>query len=137
MVLRALSLTVLVRHLPLADHIVVLGSNGTIAQQGIYESLKSRDGFDKTLALQPEQEEATPTEAPKNKRATIGVITGPTENAIKDLCRKTGDTALYKYYAKSIGWRSTLIFVVVTCCYIFANNFPRITASDNRCLANS
>ena len=38
--------------------------------------------------------------------------------------RKTGDMTIYLYYARSIGWLTTLIFVFFMCGFVFCVSFP-------------
>lgn len=49
----------------------------------------------------------------------------PTENdMLAEANRRTGDTAIYLYYVRSVGWVPTLIFVGSITIFIFGQLFP-------------
>jgi hypothetical protein len=52
-------------------------------------------------------------------------IKGVTPADISDLTRKTGDVAVYKYYFKSIGLASAVLFFCSAAILVFATYFPR------------
>lgn len=54
--------------------------------------------------------------------ATVAIQSPEPED---DLLRKTGDTTLYKYYLKSVGWKDGLTILVLTIGAQFCASFPR------------
>ena len=125
-------LTYLVRHLSLADKIIVLGSDGRIAEQGTFESLRSQNGFVSKLLLHPELLESTSSEAnagreSNSKQATTipKALRGPSDNDVADLTRRIGDISVYKYYLRSIGSRIVLIGVASSFVWMLCQAFPR------------
>lgn len=124
----------LVRHLPLADSIVVLGEDGRIAEQGSFDSLRSRQGFVSKLLLHPELLESKRVEEPLDSATKVKskpapalpkVLRGPSDNDVADLTRRIGDLAVYKYYLKSIGWKIALLEVASCSVFMLAQVFPR------------
>jgi ATP-binding cassette subfamily C (CFTR/MRP) protein 1 len=123
----------IVRHLPLADKVVVLGSDGSILEQGTFEDLRSQDGFISKLLLHPElllshTNTGVGDNIESKKKPTISdnkPIRGAAVNDTADLTRRIGDLSVYKYYLKSIGWKIAL--TIASACIIssLAQTFPR------------
>lgn len=112
-----------VRHLSLADNIVVLQKDGTLHAQGNFESLQ-RNGYLSRDVLSQMQDREEPTEevvtnTPKNAQ-------GVTNEQKEDLSRKAGDIKIYAYYARSIGWKPLAIFVVCTAGGAFMISFSQV-----------
>jgi ABC-type protease/lipase transport system fused ATPase/permease subunit len=98
-----------IRHLPFADHIVALGQDGTIAEQGAFKQLTENNGYIQSLDIKSSRvsevsSEITapsiaslesPTE-PLRKVSTIASVSSETDKA-----RQTGDRTVYKHYFKS------------------------------------
>lgn len=85
------------QHFYLADHIVVLGNDGNIAQQGTYDSLRSQQGYISSILLKPGPS--------SNHSSTTGKqilgsksLKGPSNDNVMDLTRKTGDMAVYSKF---------------------------------------
>jgi hypothetical protein len=72
------SLTTAARRLPSADHVIVLGSEGRIVEQGGYEELLEREGYVFGLSLPPVKEAAPPSlagiETPETQTQTQSVV---------------------------------------------------------------
>lgn len=112
-----------VRHLPLADQIVVLGTDGAVVQQGTYESLSSHEGLVSTALDQPCQTNESP-QMESNKLMVKKAVKGPSKEEEMDLTRKTGDFAIYAYYFRSIGWTLSLGMFGTQIALTFAWSFP-------------
>ncbi|KAL2191494.1 hypothetical protein L209DRAFT_673580 [Thermothelomyces heterothallicus CBS 203.75] len=122
----ALLCTHSVRHLPLADHIVALGADGTIVEQGSFNELMANERYVTALGVEHIDrsrllgrsslvERASPKQdPPKPISAKLPAVSEEAEGA-----RMTGDWAVYRhYYARinvlhrigllifSIGWGS-------------------------------
>lgn len=52
-------------------------------------------------------------------------VKGATQEDLQDLARRTGDTSVYLYYYRSIGFTRTLMAFLIIAVFIFASNFPR------------
>lgn len=121
-----------VRHLPLSDHIIVLGSDGRTSEQGSFDNLRSKDGFVSKIIRSPEILQSKPDGAQRSEivskpRAppTARNLQGPTANDAADLNRRIGDTSVYKYYLRAIGWKIALVNVSGAVVWMLGANFPR------------
>jgi ATP-binding cassette subfamily C (CFTR/MRP) protein 1 len=121
-----------VRHLWLADCIIVIGADGRIAEQGTFETLRSQNGFVGKLLFDPELK---PYSGPgpsyggdsmTRPSATIPhVLRGAPANNAADLARRTGDFSVYKYYLRSIGWKIALVCIASCSASMIGLTFPR------------
>ena len=78
----------------LADHIIVIGTDKKIAEQGSFEHLRSQEGYISKLLVKGDHDNHTEEEEHKmagGKKSTRD----PIADAAADLSRKTGDTAVY------------------------------------------
>ncbi|CAI6342532.1 unnamed protein product [Periconia digitata] len=118
------------KRLSYCDHIVALGKEGKIVEQGTFEKLNRSGGYVSSFDLpepdwdfMPEKHvyEAPPkyTERPATEKITEDDIQAETN-------RRTGDAAIYLYYVQSVGWIPTLIFIVSITIFIFGQSFPTI-----------
>ncbi|CEJ91185.1 hypothetical protein VHEMI06915 [[Torrubiella] hemipterigena] len=121
-----------VEYLHYADHIVALNDKGSIEEQGSFQELDAQDGYVHNLrfnrdkeSLQDEQEK----QQDENRQPVLyePVVSREDENdESEELARRTGDSAVYKYYVKSIGWKFSSIIVFTAVAYAFANRFPEL-----------
>ncbi|CZT49492.1 related to multidrug resistance-associated protein [Rhynchosporium secalis] len=88
-----------VHRLSEADHIVVLGQNGQILEQGRYDSLGISGEYVQSLAKSPEskQKEGARIQTPDCKVGPLPQV------AVVDSSRQNGDWKIYVYYSKSMG----------------------------------
>ncbi|TVY60887.1 ABC transporter FUM19 [Lachnellula suecica] len=129
-----------VRHLREANKIVVLGGSGTIVEQGTFQSLDFQNGYLQNLIVDSQIKGSQTSkvsdivEETNNNLSTAAAKNPETED---DLLRKTGDTTLYKYYLKSVGWKDSLTILALTICAQFCVSFPQLwikfwTEADSR-----
>ena len=78
----------------LADHIVVIGTDKKVAEQGTFERLRSQEGYISKLLVQEDHDNHTEEEEHKITRGKT-TKRDPNEDNAADLTRKTGDTAVY------------------------------------------
>ncbi|KAH8887988.1 putative multidrug resistance protein MDR [Thozetella sp. PMI_491] len=103
-----------------ADHIIVLGKNGSICQSGTFSELQTQDGYVKALAI-----EAQGSSEPNNTEEETAVVSAPEYNrppapGHDDMTRQTGDLSLYKFYLKSAGTSFIIIFLLLAVGYVSA-----------------
>jgi ATP-binding cassette subfamily C (CFTR/MRP) protein 1 len=113
------------RHLHLADAIVALTRDGTIAQQGTFEELRDQEGYVKNLLLGTEQSIAETRPTAKLTKKKKPPIKGITANDVSDLTRKTGDIAVYKYYFRTVSLLGVFCFLTSTAIFVFTQFFPQ------------
>ncbi|OBT87528.1 hypothetical protein VE02_03750 [Pseudogymnoascus sp. 03VT05] len=127
-IVRQLGMTVVlathtVRLLPLADHIVVLASSGTIEKQGRLEVLGLNNASVHDIAGAHGTDHRNNTaDEPTN---TIPQTKSIPRNAA-DINRRTGDLTIYKYYWNSIGLKKGLIYLALYVGYVFFYKFPQV-----------
>ncbi|KAI1345500.1 putative ABC multidrug transporter [Xylaria sp. FL0043] len=125
-----------IRHLPVADFIIVL-EDGTVTEQGTFEELLlTRDGYTRRLGLGNGSEsdassEVTPSKE-RNARPEAEQVLRASPNAeveeeeMLGKSRQIGDRTVYKHYFKSMG------VILAACCFFFATlwgffrNFPTV-----------
>ncbi|PVH80975.1 putative multidrug resistance protein [Cadophora sp. DSE1049] len=126
---RRLSTTVIfvtntVKHLRLADKILVLGISGNLVMQGTYHELSNMKEFS---AYQSELVEEIPESGPpaaepvsnSNESSPVAET-----DKMMELTRRTGDLKVYKYYVRNVEPAIWIGFVIVTALVAFAENFP-------------
>ena len=127
------------KRLPYADHIIVLGENGEISEQGSFKELNASGGFISELDLEPvswnlKAKERklddiifSATKAPEIPEPTE--MTSP-ERDMEDIQlegnRRTGDLSVYYYYIKTVGTLAVIIFIIAISTYVFCYSFPQI-----------
>jgi ABC-type multidrug transport system fused ATPase/permease subunit len=126
-----------IRHLPLADHIIALSSEGTLVEEGTFDDLVAEKKYVHSLGVKAAKESAsgdssgrqTPTEMNeesarqlfRQKTKDLAAKKGPL-----DMTRQLGDATVYKYYYDSIGpfWAFTFLGAGVMSGFFF--NWPTI-----------
>ena len=119
-----------VRHLPAADHIVALGLDGTIVEQGTFQELLANGQYVHSLGIKETDGSSTEGEAkssvPEGPQAPKPL---PTANALvleQDQGRMMGEWATYKHYFERIDKLSTYSFIVFGLGWGFFCNFVTI-----------
>ncbi|KAK0130214.1 hypothetical protein ONS96_014922 [Cadophora gregata f. sp. sojae] len=106
-----------VHRLSEADHIVVLGTNGHILEQGRYNDLAISQAYVQSLAKSQESKKADGIAEPRTQTKDQPAIPVP-QVVTTDLGRQTGDWKIYVYYSKSMGLLGLAgfsVLVVVEC----------------------
>lgn len=123
------------RRLPFADHIVVLGEDGKISEQGSYKELVASGGYVSGLDLPPAQWSANKREfkldylfSATNKQAPLPQAAVPEigDESELEANRRTGDISIYLYYAKAVGRSAVLGFILAITAYVFCIQFPQV-----------
>lgn len=95
-------LTQLVHRLSEADHIIILGKNGQILEQGTYDNLSISGDYVQSLARTPEKKQGA--DQSDDKGRTPNQFTGTSNQPVQvDSSRQTGDWKVYVYYTRSLG----------------------------------
>ena len=112
-----------VRYLREADHIVALGDDGKIREQGSFQDLAARGSYTHKLSLKIGLGKRS-EEQHIREPAKPAAVSDRLETAEQDLARRTGDMAVYSYYAKSIGWLYGSIIIFTAIAFGFNTVFP-------------
>ena len=114
------------KHLPSADHIIILGDEGRVVGSGGFSDLMDHNCYVRGLGLtegatEPSIE-VTPRQAPET--GTRAKPTTPmAESEAMSRSRQTGDWTVYMHYFRSVHPFSLLSLVVTALVYGFCNNF--------------
>ncbi|CAG8971668.1 hypothetical protein HYALB_00003136 [Hymenoscyphus albidus] len=116
-----------IRHVQVADSIVVLGQDGTIQQQGSYDHLKGVEGYIQSILFLRRAEsnkgDGETSAVVKTSNASLPAVG---EDATADLRRRTGDFQVYKYYFASVGTSYIMCFLALTIVYVFCFRFSQV-----------
>jgi hypothetical protein len=120
--------TCVAKRLPYADHIIALGTDSQICEQGKFSDLNATGGYVSGFSLPPPEWNYEWKKEPACSSPTY-VYSPPdpnstTEGIEAEASRQTGDMSIYMYYVRSIGWMPTFIFVVAITAFIFCISFP-------------
>jgi ATP-binding cassette subfamily C (CFTR/MRP) protein 1 len=122
-----------VRHMPTADHIIALSSEGGLVEEGNFTDLMTNQKYVHSLGVKPLKEGGSGTSTPSRgvKEETSFEITrtktgqshtdDPSERS-----RMTGDFSVYQHYAHSIGWSWIAAFLACGIIAGFFFNFPTV-----------
>ncbi|PYH48029.1 putative multidrug resistance protein [Aspergillus saccharolyticus JOP 1030-1] len=123
-----------IRQLHLADQIIALNRSGNVAYQGSGADF-NREVSAPELLLQEVasadvglQEEVLDAASTQNKasKPLPKAARGPTATDVSDLSRRTGDLAVYKYYADSFGWMLSMMILVMVALVAVTTYLPQI-----------
>ncbi|KAM5475001.1 hypothetical protein MauCBS54593_001472 [Microsporum audouinii] len=130
--LRRLGTTVIItssspKRVPYADHIIALSAEGCIAEQGKFDELNASGGYISSFNLpSPDWLFKPEPERPLPAPAVIDDTPQTSEELEAAANRRMGDMAIYLYYARSIGWPTTLVFMFFISAFVFCISFPTI-----------
>ena len=112
------------KRVPFADHVITLGGDGKVSEQGSFKDLNAEGGYVSSFSLPPAEWNYQPNETthlPYDKESVVAPSAKCTED---DASRRTGDVAIYMYYVRAVGWIPTLIFVIAISAFVFCLSFP-------------
>ncbi|KAH6640025.1 P-loop containing nucleoside triphosphate hydrolase protein [Truncatella angustata] len=123
-----------VRHLPSAGHIIVLGIDGSVVEQGSFEDLVANENYVHSLRLAAQRSESdSDTSESKDsltdiKPTVVGLAssTTPVVPKVPATARQLGDWTVYKHYFKSMGLVLAGSLFWWAALYGFFYNFPTI-----------
>jgi ABC-type multidrug transport system fused ATPase/permease subunit len=121
-----------VRHLPSADHIVALGPDRTIVEQGTFQELIANEKYISGLGVEqtnkvPSEGSSTPSEGNAGKATPKPISTQATTSFLpNEQARMTGDWAVYTHYFARIATLSKVIFLIFCATGGALNNFGTI-----------
>lgn len=107
-----------------ADHIIVLGNNGTIGEQGSFAELSQRDGYIGQMEF-TERTETQAEEKPAAKKVKQSVVEVEEKEQIEE-AKTAGDLTIYAYYISTFGWVRWCIFCTFCALYGFGTAFPAV-----------
>lgn len=111
-----------VHRMPQADHIITLGSDGTIIEQGTFDELRELNGYVGTLDHGDRNNFSEGDKAPI-KGFKQSLIAQKEKEEI-DQQAAVGDATIYKYYIETFGWWRWAAFCFFCALYGFGTAFP-------------
>ncbi|RDW58727.1 hypothetical protein BP6252_13203 [Coleophoma cylindrospora] len=111
-----------VDYLSFSDHIITLGSQGELEEQGSFEELNSKEGYVNNLSVRVKAAHDAENPIPGSKEDTDPE---PRE-LIPNGQRQLGDMTIYKYYIDTVGWRNSIVFLALGALFVFGSSFPQI-----------
>lgn len=120
-----------VRRFGQADHIIALGRDGTIAEQGTFDDLSRANGYVSVIC---EEKNSLPERHQAEKRSSsmpslLG--SGQTKSSSDDKAdshpaASLGDLSIYGYYIRTFGWTGWVVFWIFCALYGFGTAFPSV-----------
>ena len=105
------------------SHIIALGGNGQILEQGPFSELTSVAKHGQSSHPEAGEFEDIPIKAADAE--IRGVMRSLTSKEIVGPTRRTGDLTIYKYYAQTVGYLNFTLFIVAGSVFVFALVFPQ------------
>ena len=127
-----------VRHLPSADHIIALGTDGCLIEQGTFEDLVANENYVYSLrvkAVDRRSGDMTPgssVDGPVTEKAEALTLTqtrtagSMMSSQVDDRNRQVGDSTVYRHYAKSMKLSTLISFILINIAIGFFWNFSQI-----------
>uniref|UniRef100_A0A8H7NNV7 ABC transporter n=1 Tax=Bionectria ochroleuca TaxID=29856 RepID=A0A8H7NNV7_BIOOC len=112
-------------HLRYADHIIVLNTEGDIAEQGTLEDVSASGGYVHRLESLPvaETSRQETLEVPEEVYQELGL---ENEDDELDASHRASDWQVYTYYIRVAGVWTFSAYLVICAAYIFGLSFPSI-----------
>ncbi|KKA30744.1 hypothetical protein TD95_005155, partial [Thielaviopsis punctulata] len=128
----ALLCTHSIRHLHIADHIIALGSDGRVIEQGSFSELMRENRYIASLGLKVWDSD-TETIAPETPthdvdiglQSAVGSETDHLEAEL-DRARQLGDFSVYAEYFRNTGVLNVVLFAVTSVVYGFTGSFSTV-----------
>lgn len=119
-----------VRHIPRADHIIVLGTEGTIVEQGAFDVLSGSGKYVSQLRLEADVAAIEGKEEAKQaSTASVSLNTGDVKAEVDELIRPAADWSVYIHYLRNISKVSSIIFGLLCGVAGASTNFSTIWVS--------
>ncbi|MCJ1385668.1 hypothetical protein MMC17_008791 [Xylographa soralifera] len=102
-----------IKFLPSADKILVLGSHGTITEEGTFEDLDRNDGYVRSLSIRRSSDPETSAIQPNGESSAYTLERKQTSaiDKVIDESRRSGDALVYMYYLKAIGMPNAIYWL--------------------------
>lgn len=112
-----------VKHLPAADHIIALGTEGTIVEQGSFDNLMRKQGYVSSLGIEKGQNQNLHAKVVAEEVSSKVKASPPDAAAAVQKSRQRGDWSVYKHYFGTVKPWSLVVLLLVGMTYGFTKNF--------------
>jgi ATP-binding cassette subfamily C (CFTR/MRP) protein 1 len=120
-----------IQHLPSADHIIALGEDGSIVEQGSFQDLIANEKYVHSLDIKEGSVASFESHLPAKTQdlsttdeAAVAELVPPTYLDERD--RMMGDSTVYRYYLTSLGKTSITAFITFGLGWGFFYNFGTV-----------
>jgi ABC-type multidrug transport system fused ATPase/permease subunit len=121
-----------IRHLPNADHIIALGPDGSLVEEGTFQDLLANKKYVHGLGITQSDSRTSGSSTPTPEIdegsyiiRTKSTVVGSVDNT-PDQSRQTGDSSVYRYYFASMGAPFAVVFILLGISCAFFYNFTTI-----------
>ena len=121
-----------IRHLPSADHIIALGSDGTLVEDGSFEDLMRNNMYVQNLGVKASSSSAsvassgTTADGPSAEPAAAAIPKPKVYEEKLDKARQLGDWKVYGHYAGSIKWPMWVVMLALMAVAGFSEHFSTL-----------
>ncbi|KAF2181846.1 hypothetical protein K469DRAFT_740732 [Zopfia rhizophila CBS 207.26] len=114
-----------VHRLNQADHVIALGSDGTITEQGTFEELYQLDGYCSSLSYNGRSiyQQNEPKSTIKGFKRSL--VSHKEAKSVEEQ-DAAGDLTIYAYYIRTFGWKRWIVFCCFCALYGFGTAFPNV-----------
>ena len=97
-----------------------------MVEQGTFEDLNAHDGYVRSLVIEEKEKKSPSYDEPETVRERPETRAKMLDLDLmrNDKARQTGDTAVYKYYYKSVGLKRMLPWITMGVIGVFCEKFP-------------
>lgn len=106
-----------------ADHIISMGSDGTIVEQGTFDELRQQGGYVSNLSRHGDRNAQKQGERHEIKGFKQSLLHSNMQEKIEEE-NAAGDLTIYGYYIGTFGWMRWLVFCFFCAVYGFGTAFP-------------
>nr|POE51560.1 multidrug resistance-associated protein 1 [Quercus suber] len=108
-----------------ASHVIALSDQGTMLERDNLDDPQGKKAYLEMLKTSQDQIGEVEPRVYSQALPKPSVVS-KVDDALQDLSRRTGDSAVYRYYAKSIGWRLGVVIVGSAMTFAFCMQFPTL-----------
>ncbi|RDW58811.1 ABC transporter-3 [Coleophoma cylindrospora] len=111
-----------------ADHIIILGNDGQIEDQGNFRELRARGGYVGNMIVQEQADAPTndPVDSGSVSAASLTLNDYMATRTTELRENKLSDCSIYSYYLRAAGWANSCFFIINVTILAFCFNFPTL-----------
>jgi ATP-binding cassette, subfamily C (CFTR/MRP), member 1 len=118
------------RYLPSADHIIALGTDGTVVEEGTFTNLMANGKYIHSLGVKStDSDSGSEMEGRMKDRPMALATTSKAQDiakALDDRARQTGDITVYSHYFSRVSTTAIVLFILASALWGITHNFPTV-----------
>jgi ATP-binding cassette subfamily C (CFTR/MRP) protein 1 len=115
-----------VKQLPFAHHIIALGVDGTVVEQGSFAELSSNANYVQSLNIEAVEKSTFESSERHGGISESSIANTASKGKTDDRTRQLGDLSVYKVYFATAGTITIVVFIISTVSFGFCNNFSTV-----------